>query len=323
MSTNNNRRKYLALLSISSITGISLASFPKNWRKPLIDSAMLPAHAQTSEVTDPTPPATETLTQRFETPGNFSLDLPSQISEVRIEVFGAAGGDLDSGILGGLGGQAIATFAVIPGSTLDIIVGSQGGIGLPGEISGGAGGFPSGGDGGDGADLTPDSPFSEAGGGGGGRSQVDINGSTVIIAGGGGGAGGTSSGMGGSGGGNTGGDGQTQGSIANGQPGLGGTQNAGGTGGAASITGGDPGQAGASLMGGRGGDGGAAGGGGGDGFFGGGGGGGDTSADGSGLGGAGAGGGSGFIDGSGVATDTQNGVRSGDGLVIITYEVTT
>ena len=244
-----------------------------------------------------------------------SFAVPDGITRIEIEAFGGEGGAGGFGAAsGGDGGSVEATITVTPGGTLSIRVGGAGGDGL--FAGGGAGGFNGGGAGGSGSFW---------GGGGGGASDVrqggDDVGDRVIVAGGGGGTGANNGGhgVGGAGGGLTGGDGTMF--AGGGDFGTGGTQGAGGAGGASQGCGGcTSGSAGASGAGGGGGNGtggaGSGGGGGGGGYFGGGGGGGSTI-----PGGGGAGGGSSWVDPAllvGVASH-QQGVRTGNGRVIIRW----
>jgi hypothetical protein len=244
-----------------------------------------------------------------------SWTVPEGITQATFAVYGAQGGSSETTAAGtsagGLGGKASATIAVDPGDTLQVNVGGAGGSGS--NNVGGIAGFNDGGGGSDG------------GGGGGGASDVrrdtDASGDfalaeRIIVAGGGGGAGGFTGGPGGAGGGLSGDPAGDTFSNDHAVGGGGGTQDAGGLGGAPGSSSGQfngtAGSDGDSGLGGRGGDGilsGDGGGGGGGGYYGGGGGGG-------GLKGAGGGGGSGFGP-SGVVFD--KGVRSGEGLVTITY----
>ncbi len=238
--------------------------------------------------------------------------IPGGITEIRIKAWGAQG-NINSGFgnnsgAGGLGGYAEGSLSVSPGDVINIYVGGQNGYN--GGATGGAGTD------GDGA----------PGGNGGGASDVRIGGTAhvnrVIVAGGGGGAGGNSQsngwigGDGGTGGyanGSAGENGETPSHHAGGA-GLGGTQTAGGLGGDGYVGDGLPGSLGS---GGTGNDGhgtwGGGGGGGGGGYYGGGGGGG-------GYGGSGGGGGGGSTYIGGVtSTSTANGIRTGDGRVVITW----
>jgi hypothetical protein len=256
---------------------------------------------------------------------NFTV--PSGITEVELNVFGAAGGDATGSAAnvseGGFGaGVQNAVLPVAPGDVLTVIVGGEGGPAesLLGTNPGGTGGFgyngtatggQSGGTGGTAQDY-------HGGGGGGGASAVLLNGTLVVAAGGGGG--GSHGGAGGDGG-TVGGDGK-KGSSGTGDPaafGLGASQTAGGAGGVGSF-GGLNGQAGVAGRGGDGGEavgthggpsspGGAAGGGGGGGTFGGGGAGGSAASN--------PGGGAGGGGGSSKTTigTIQPGVRDGDGQI--------
>ena len=200
----------------------------------------------------------------------------------------------------GLGGRATATIAVTPGDSIQVNVGGRGGS------FNGAGGFNGGGTGSAAPVGTPGTP----GSGGGGASDIRIDGSTlddrVLVAGGGGGGGaaGCSAPVGGSsgggGGGELGGAGTTSG-CAGAAGGGGGTQTEGGSA-TSPATKGDGGVGGNAA--------GDAGGGGGGGWFGGGG----------GLDGSGGGGGSGHGP---EGTVFETGVRSGNGLVTVTYRFTT
>ena len=228
---------------------------------------------------------------------------------------GASGGEYDSP--GGLGGRVTATITVRPGEDLTVFVGG----------SGRHRGFNGGGSG--------QLRF----GHGGGASDVREGGVTlgdrVIVAGGGGGGGAVGycestscgygmGGDGGMGGGREGGGGAKGRGYLHGAGGGGGTQRAGGKGGTGSGSGcdGAPGTSGAggagqSTCGGFGG-------GGGGGYFGGGGGGAggrEGSSSGSGYDGAGGGGGGGSSFAEKSATNVQmlQGVRKGDGLIVISW----
>ena len=220
--------------------------------------------------------------------------VPAGVTSAEFDVRGAeGGGQFDH--LGGMGGRAVAILDdLVPAETVNVYVGGAGQDGFqvegpPAPPDPAAGGFNGGGAGGlfydEALDVYP------GGGGGGGASDVRRGGNSladrVLVAGGGGGAGLIAGGHGGAGGGLTGGQG---GGINN--DGEGGNQD--GTSGSGTQ--------------GTGSDGHEAAGGGGGGLWG-------------GAGGPfndGGGGGSGFGP-AGVAFET--GVRAGDGVVIITYDV--
>lgn len=151
------------------------------------------------------PAAAASGSQTFTSNGTFTV--PAGITEVKVEINGAAGGDGggDSAFGtsdGGLGTNVTGTLSVTPGEVLTIRLGSMGESGgsrhNPG--SGGSASRGSGGDGGTGS-LT-----GGAGGGGGGASGIWSGDDWLVIAGGGGGGGGAptlaTGGYGGSNGGN-------------------------------------------------------------------------------------------------------------------------
>ena len=205
--------------------------------------------------------------------------VPAGVSEATFDLYGAQGFGGEGAFAPGLGGRAKAMIAVTPGDSIQVNVGGQGEFGT--------GGFNGGG-----ASLS-----------GGGASDIRIGGTAltdrVLVAGGGGGAGSAVvvpfSAAGGGGGGEFGGPGRSGGfgaSVAGG----GGTQSDGGTA-SSPATSGD--------FGGGGGSGDFGGGGGGGGWYGGG-------------GGNGAGGGGGSGHGP-AGTLFESGLRSGNGLVTVTY----
>ncbi len=249
-----------------------------------------------------------TITVRSATTASFSYTgsqqtwtVPSGVTSIQIECWGAQGGERSAGVSPGLGGYAKGYRSVSPGQSLYIYVGGQG-TGVSNSVFGGAG-WNGGGN------------AEGSGGGGGGGTDVRAGGTAltnrIIVAGGGGGTG-YNAGDAGDGGGLTGGDGgnAADGSAAYG--GDGGTQSAGGAGGSTGGTSGTLGQ------GGNGGDRTGIGysGGGGGGYYGGGGGGGCV-VYGTGYGASG-GGGSSYLGGVTGGTTTP-GVRSGNGQVIISY----
>jgi Bacterial Ig-like domain (group 3)/Glycine rich protein len=237
--------------------------------------------------------------------------VPASVTQASFDVLGAQGGSNNASAAGGLGGEATATLTVVPGQVIEILVGGQG--------ANGAGGFNGGGDASSGG---------PPGGGGGGGSDIRTGAcaattscalaARAIVAGGGGGAGASSVvGLGAAGGSGGGLSGTAGGATANGAGSGGpGTQVAGGGGGSALA--GSPGVAGALGVGGDGGGNGYRPGGGGGGYYGGGGGGGDNDTNTPVEAGSG-GGGSGFGP-AGVVF--QTGIRSGNGLITVTYTPT-
>lgn len=211
---------------------------------------------------------------------------------VEIQCWGAEGGDATAGSVGGLGGYVRYTIPVSGGEVLDVYVGGEGGLYT-------AAGWPDGGNGG------------QAAGAGGGSSSVRPTGVTqpIAMAGGGGGAGAAASGS----------NGGAAGAWPTSAPGSG--TNAGGGGnwnsaGGAKGSGAGTHTAGAAYQGGAGQDSPTGGGGGGGGVGGGGGGGNATVSSGGGAGAS-------YMNPATVIADRKEievaaGVRSGDGLVIIT-----
>jgi hypothetical protein len=242
----------------------------------------------------------------FQYTGSEQIFVAPSDGEYTFETYGASGGDVTSlfPIAGGLGGYATGTMNLTAGETLYIYVGGAGQDRL-GDHPYGSCAYVPGGYNGGGATRT-------AGNGtpGGGASDIRVGGNTlndrVIVAGGGGGCGWVYA-QGGDGGGLTGENGtQSNGFNTGGQ---GGTQFGGGangnTGGGCGISAGSFGQGGEAS------GNSAGGGGGGGGWYGGGGGG---YADGG-------GGGSSYV-GALLNASTQQGVREGNGLVVIYFDVT-
>ncbi|MCC7506319.1 MAG: HYR domain-containing protein [Saprospiraceae bacterium] len=284
-----------------------------------------------------------TMTFDF-TGGMQTFTVPDGITSIEIQAYGAQGGNGNGGSggavggTGGLGGLVQGTLAVTPGQVLNLFVGGAG-MGPVGGYNGGANGG------------TQDS------GGGGGATDIRIGGTAdsdrVLTAGGGGGGGrggcheggltGGNGGNGGNGGGGIGADGAdtpTSGGVAGGGKG-GNFSNVQGAFGAAGLgcAGflGNPGSATATSIGGVGGGGQACccfsggfttpgGGGGGGGHIGGGGAGGGsagtTGCSGNSKGAGGGGGGGSSYTGSLSDAVAMNGVRSGNGQIIITYGLT-
>jgi hypothetical protein len=143
--------------------------------------------------------STTSVVKTFGTPGTYTWKVPTGVTRVTFDVFGASGGNLSSGgtliVLGGRGGEARGTFAVTPGQVFEVVVGGRGGDAS--ESASGTGGTGGGGDGG------PVLSGGGGGAGGGGASDVRLGGrgngcasartcafpDRIIVGGGGGGAG--------------------------------------------------------------------------------------------------------------------------------------
>ena len=258
--------------------------------------------------------------------------VPAGVTEITVEVYGAQGAEPDDRLDnsdGGLGGYVTGVLSVTPGETLYLYVGGEGGVdGTGGYNGGGNGGFGQAGS----------SCFGGDAGGGGGASDIRMGGNTLndraVVAGGGGGSArdycnGTCQpcgcgGGGGGAGGMTGEDGIAAYNCGFGYAGQGvnfgggATQASGGTAGPQDGGNNNVGTAGTLGQGGDGSDGlyDVAGGGGGGGYYGGGGGGGASN--GSGVAGGGGGGGSSYL-GSLTMSSSLTGVRSGNGMILISY----
>ena len=324
----------LAVLLFSFFPNLGQAQITLTCPANIVVSADSAACSALVTYSDPTTNATGIQSDTFFFTGSAQTwTIPANVMSLNVRLWGAEGSKaadrLPTNSAGGLGGYAAGDLAVMPGQVLTINVGGQG-------DSLGNGGFNGGGNGGSGS--AGGSCFGGPAGGGGGASDLRLGGTTlgnrVAVAAGGGGAGrdycngscqpcGCGGGGGGAGG-LTGGSGAAGYNCGFGYAGqavnLGGgaTASTGGAGGPSDGGSGNPGLAGAIGIGGTGANGNydVAGGGGGGGYYGGGGGGGANS--GSGVAGGGGGGGSSFLD-SLTNSSTVSGLRSGDGMIIITY----
>jgi hypothetical protein len=249
--------------------------------------------------------------------GMQTFVVPPGITSIQVECYGAQGANgigISPGT-GGLGAYVSGTMAVTPGQTLNIFVGGQG--------SGTTGGYNGGGNGG-----------GTFGGGGGGATDIRVGGialaNRVVVAGGGGGGGASADGctanyMGGNGGSGGGVAGQNGMSSPNGGGGFGGTLGAGGAPGIGcanflgmpgTVPNGGEGQflsCNNTPDGGGGGGGYVAGGGGGGGSLG------STACTGNDKGGGGGGAGGETFTGSLTSIVSTNGIHSGNGQVVITW----
>lgn len=288
-----DRRKLLKILAAAGGALGAASLLPGGWFKPVVKVGVLPVHAQASPTPEPSPSPEPTAI-----PGSITFDIsgtgytwavPAGVTSITVDAYGAQGGMAESGYNGAWGGHVQATLAVTPGEALSITVAGQGQIGSSGI--GGTGGIGGGGHGGNGH---------VAGGGGGGASWLRRVGSILISVGGGGGS--TSMNEGGAGGGTT---GEAGGVDALGGSGGGTGSGNGGAGGVGSTNGG----AGSDEMGGSGADSVIAGGGGGAGY----------SAGGGGASAGGGGGGASYIIAGAMVLANEQGVRSGDGAVTISW----
>jgi len=162
------RRTLLRLAGSTAAVPVTIL-LPAKWRSPVVDSVILPAHAQ-STVRPVTPPPVPACSVEFRLPGTFEFTVPSNTTGLAVTLSGAGGGgggsrEDDAGD-GGAGELVSTTIAVTPGDVLSVVVGAGGAGGgkynLPVTVR--DGGF---------------------GGGGGGASSVG----SVVASGGGGGSG--------------------------------------------------------------------------------------------------------------------------------------
>ena len=261
------------------------------------------------------------VTQTFTNTSEASFTVPSGVTSINVELWGAGGGGGGSGGNsggagnGGQGAYVAGSLTVSPGDTFAYRVGGGGDRGRLGTTIPNASNT-GGGRGGQGQDNNNGA----SGATGGGFSYIKLNGTYVVVAAGGGGGGGfdqntnaSAATNGGNGGYANGSGGVTKNSGGGGGGGGGGTQNAGGSGGASGNGASNAGASGSSLSGGNAGStntpNGGGGGGGGGGYFGGGGGGGSQGGV-TDSGGAGGGGGSSYYSGALSGATATNGYGS-------------
>ncbi len=171
------------------VGGASLGSSASGVNFPIIPGGTATYYA---EAFQNGPPTTFSYTGSVQT-----VTIPAGITQITVDVMGAAGGG-NTVVAGGNGGRVVAVISVTPGQVYNIFVGGQGNVIGTAGYNGGGSGFG-------GSIGTP-------GSGGGGASDIRFGGialtDRIIVSGGGGG--GTSNGgnaIGGSGGGLTGGNG--------------------------------------------------------------------------------------------------------------------
>ncbi|UTC29063.1 putative lectin-like domain protein [Brevundimonas phage vB_BpoS-Marchewka] len=118
--------------------------------------------------------------------------IPAGCRLIEVKAWGAGGASVPYGtfgsIVGGAGGYISRVFEVTPGDLIAIEVGGGGELGLlTGDVRGGYGGWPDGGDGGRGRHTG--STIASISGGGGGSTRLWLQGQLALVAAGGGGAG--------------------------------------------------------------------------------------------------------------------------------------
>lgn len=147
MSDNGSARRRLLKSIVAGGGAISATSqLPASWSRSVIESVVLPAHAQTTEA-----PLTPQQRTEILNPGDTWPAPENLVGCVQINAFGAAGtagSDGDDGNPGGAAGNGgLAGFCLdmAPGSSL-LIVANAGGAGATSTSGGGDGGAGSGGD---------------------------------------------------------------------------------------------------------------------------------------------------------------------------------
>jgi hypothetical protein len=176
---SNRRRALKALIA----GGAGAVLLPERWTRPILNSVLLPAHAQLSCGDAAANPTT------FDTAGGpYSFFVPAGVTTVTITALGGAGGagadSSNPGGNGGAGGRQIADLGVTSCEELVVYVGGAGGDASGGDPGAGGTSAPGYVGGAGGASGSP-----VDGGGGGGASVVVQGGSPAVIAGGAGGGG--------------------------------------------------------------------------------------------------------------------------------------
>jgi hypothetical protein len=93
--SDKSRRKLLKSLAAGSGAIVAGKSLPENWTKPVVDSVMLPAHAQTSA-------PLLVLPSRYVTPGTYEGRVPEGVTSLTVAM--SAGGGGGGGSFAGTGG---------------------------------------------------------------------------------------------------------------------------------------------------------------------------------------------------------------------------
>ena len=78
--SDKSRRKLLKSIAAGSGAIVAGKSLPDSWSKPVVDSVMLPAHAQTS-----------CTTSTDEYPASDEFQVPDDVTSIFVEIHGAAG----------------------------------------------------------------------------------------------------------------------------------------------------------------------------------------------------------------------------------------
>ncbi len=84
--SNGSRRKLLKSIATGSGAIVAGKSLPESWSNPVVDSIVLPAHAQTS--------GNSGGSENFTNPGKKTFTVPDGTTQVTITAYGAEGGGL-------------------------------------------------------------------------------------------------------------------------------------------------------------------------------------------------------------------------------------
>ena len=98
-----SRRKAISSIVVGG-GAITLTQLPSKWKKPIVDSIILPAHAQTSiiaETVDET--IVGIVNEAFDTPGTFTFTVPAGVTTLQVTAAGGGGGGGGGGTLGAIG----------------------------------------------------------------------------------------------------------------------------------------------------------------------------------------------------------------------------
>jgi hypothetical protein len=166
-----------ALRTLAGAGGVLAAGtvLPEKWTKPILDTVVVPAHAQATCVN--TAEGSQTFTTATETAEATPFRVPDGVCQISVTALGGSGGGGGSGARntaasldggdGFAGATAVTTFFVSTGDTLSVQVG--GGAGVSGNAGSGGGGGLGGGEAGQSGTIGG----AEIGGGGGGGSGGD------------------------------------------------------------------------------------------------------------------------------------------------------
>jgi len=132
----SRRRKALKTIVIGGSLVAIGESLPDSWRRPVVNSVLLPAHAKTSG-SEPVPPTPGR--QIFNSATESAVfTVPDRVTSIHVVAFGASGGSVSGPAgTGGAGGKSVGDLPVTPGETLTVIVGGRG----RGALNDGAGGI--------------------------------------------------------------------------------------------------------------------------------------------------------------------------------------